>query len=47
MEPVTILSLIMSCVLVVERCFKYFVKHVKKSNCCGSEIQFEHDNNSE
>lgn len=46
MEPITILSLIMTCVLVGERCFKYFIKNVKVSKCCGSEIQFDHDENN-
>lgn len=41
MEPVSIISLIMTCVLVFERLYKYTLTHVKKSKCCGSEIEFD------
>ncbi len=34
MDPVSVVSLILGIMLVVERCFK----HVKKSKCCGMEI---------
>jgi hypothetical protein len=43
MEPVTIISLIMTCVLVFERLWKYTIANVRKSKCCGSEIEFEHE----
>ena len=46
MEPVTILSLIMSCILVFERLWKYTISNIKKSKCCGSEVEFEHENNN-
>ncbi len=42
MEPITLLSVIMSAILVGERMFKYYVKNVKKSSCCGSSVEFEH-----
>ena len=35
MEPVSILSLVISVCLILERCFK----HIKKSKCCGAEIE--------
>lgn len=42
MEPVTIIGLLMTCVLVFERIWKYTLQHVKKSKCCGgTEIEFE------
>jgi hypothetical protein len=44
MEPVTILSVIMSAILVFERVYKYTISHIKKSKCCGSEIEFENNN---
>lgn len=40
MEPVTVLGLIFSCVLVCERMFKYYIKHIKKSSCCNSQVEF-------
>ncbi len=43
MEPVTILSLIMTCVLVFERLYKYTVDNVKRSKCCGGSVEFEHE----
>lgn len=43
MEPITILSLIMSTLLLIERCFKYYIKNVKKSSCCGTNVEFEHE----
>lgn len=45
MEPVTVISLIMTCVLVFERIWKYTIEHCKKSKCCGNEIEFEHEKN--
>jgi len=47
MEPISIISLIMTCVLVFERLWKYTISHVKKSKCCGSEIEFDHINSSQ
>jgi hypothetical protein len=41
MEPVTVISLIMTCVLVFERVWKYTISHIKKSKCCGSEVEFD------
>ena len=35
MEPVSILSLVISVCLILERCFK----HIKKSKCCGAEME--------
>lgn len=47
MEPVSILSLIMTCVLVIERLWKYTISHIKKSKCCGSEVEFDHTHDSQ
>lgn len=41
MEPITILSVIMTVILVFERVYKYTISHMKKSKCCGNEIEFE------
>jgi hypothetical protein len=41
MEPVTIISLIMTCVLVFERVWKYTIDHLKKSSCCGGTVEFQ------
>jgi hypothetical protein len=46
MEPVTVISLIMTCVLVFERVWKYTISHIKKSKCCGNEIEFENQRSS-
>ena len=35
MDPATIVSLIISTCLIIERCFK----HIKKSKCCGAEFE--------
>jgi hypothetical protein len=35
MEPASIVSLIISTCLILERCFK----HIKKSKCCGAEFE--------
>jgi hypothetical protein len=42
MEPVTIISLIMTFILVGERIIKYCVKNTKKSKCCGASVEFEY-----
>lgn len=39
MEPVSILSLVISVCLIIERCFK----HIKKSKCCGAEMETYED----
>lgn len=36
--------IIMTSVLVFERITKYYLDHVKKSKCCGGEIEFESNN---
>lgn len=46
MEPVSILGLAMTVILVVERLFKYFVKNTKKSKCCGGAVEFEYRGSS-
>ena len=40
MEPVSIGMIVLTSILVVERCFKYYVAHVKKSTCCNSSVEF-------
>ncbi len=46
MEPLTVLSVVMSAILVFERLWKYTISHVKKSKCCGgSEIEFNNSFN--
>jgi hypothetical protein len=47
MEVVTILSLLMTCVLVFERVWKYTVSHIKRSKCCGGEVEFDNLNSSQ
>jgi hypothetical protein len=47
MEPVSIIGLIFSALLVFERVWKYTVEHVKRSKCCGGEVEFEHEKNEE
>jgi len=37
MEPSSILTIILLCFIGVER----LIKHVKKSKCCNSEIDFD------
>lgn len=39
MDTVLIVSLIMNIALIAERAFKYYLKHVKKSKCCGTEME--------
>lgn len=46
MEPVTVVSLLMTIVLVVERLVKYCIKNTKTSKCCGSEVVFEYHGDS-
>ncbi len=41
MEPVTLIGLLFTVVLVVERLWKYTLVHVKRSKCCGSEVEFD------
>jgi hypothetical protein len=41
MEPITIISLLMTCVLVLERLWKYTVDHLKRSSCCGGTVEFK------
>jgi hypothetical protein len=41
MEPVTIASIVIASVLACERILKYYIDHVKKSKCMGSEIEFK------
>lgn len=36
MEPILIISLVLTCGLVFER----IMKHIKSSSCCGSSIEF-------
>lgn len=40
MEPVSISMVILTSVLVLERVIKYYIKHIKKSKCMGSEVEF-------
>lgn len=47
MEVVTILSLLMTCVLVFERVWKYTVSHIKRSKCCGGEVEFDNLSSSQ
>jgi hypothetical protein len=42
-EPITIFSIILTAILVAERCFKYAMSHIKKSKCCGSEVEFNNE----
>lgn len=44
MEPTSVITLVFAIVLVCERLWKYTVAHIKKSKCCGSEVEFEHKN---
>ncbi len=39
MDAVLICSLCVNIALIVERAFKYYLKHVKKSRCCGTEME--------
>lgn len=39
MDIVLIASLIINITLIAERAFKYYLKHVKKSKCCGTEME--------
>jgi hypothetical protein len=34
-----LLSFLFNIFLLIERTFKYYLKHIKKSKCCGSEIE--------
>jgi len=34
-----LLSFLFNIFLLLERSFKYYLKHIKKSSCCGSEIE--------
>lgn len=34
------LSLLLTCVLVFERIWKYTITHCKRSSCCGSTFEF-------
>jgi hypothetical protein len=43
MEPVSLISLMMTIVLVIERIWKYTVDHCKRSSCCLGTVEF--DNN--
>lgn len=47
MEVVTILSLLMTCILVFERLWKYTILHCKKSKCCGGEVEFDNLSSSQ
>ena len=40
MEPTSVITLIFAIVLVCERVYKYTLTHIKKSKCCGSEVEF-------
>lgn len=46
MEPVSIISLIMTIVLVGERIVKYCIKNTKRSKCCGASVEFEYRGDS-
>lgn len=39
MDPVLIVSLIINLCLIAERAMKYYLKHVRKSQCCGSVME--------
>ena len=39
-DHISIGLIIMTSVLVFERLTKYYLDHVKKSKCCGSEVEF-------
>jgi len=39
MDPVLIVSLIVNLCLIAERAMKYYLKHVRKSQCCGSVME--------
>jgi hypothetical protein len=47
MEVITIIGLLMTCVLVFEKIWVYTVSHLKKSKCCGGEIEFDNLNASQ
>lgn len=34
-----LLSFLFNIFLLIERTFKYYLKNIKKSKCCGSEIE--------
>lgn len=35
------INLCVSIILIIERLLKYYLKHLKKSKCCGNEIEFQ------
>lgn len=39
MDPVLIVSLILNLCLIAERAMKYYLKHVRKSSCCGNVME--------
>ena len=39
MDAVLIVSLIVNLCLIAERAMKYYLKHVRKSECCGSVME--------
>jgi len=43
MEPISIGMIVLTSVLVCERILKYYMDRVKKSECCGSKIEFKSD----
>lgn len=47
MDAVSIISACMAIVLVIERMYKYGIKHIKKSTCCGSSCEFNNNNSDE
>lgn len=44
-DPISVGLIIMTSVLVFERLTKYYLDHVKKSKCCGGEIEFNSNDN--
>lgn len=47
MDAVSIISACMAIVLVIERMYKYGVKHIKRSSCCGSTCEFRETGSDE